>query len=277
MKVGWWKNHTYTRRSCAKEGGEFTGFVGWKKFVDIVERLESPTLELFLSLFFCGSRANELLLARKLNFKITKETLDVVSLPVFKKLRGKRFNRDRVWKFRHFTINRAEPTTNIFVDFIESKKEQEQLFDFSYNNLYYLITHVDENQFWPHRLRAERASQLVEDYNANTHMLKNYFNWSRDETPNFYVKLGMRAWKKAYGIKKVDTLPIITLPQKKSFTTTDVVKKKKKTKRKQELKIDENKLKKLLLLKEEAWLKEDWQKVKEIRSKIKELKHDRPK
>jgi integrase len=206
-RIGYWATHEYHRRKCSSKEGEpvdFTGFCGWKRLQQIASDLDETTRDLFLSLFFCGSRANEILLAKGKNFKVGEETIRVIGLPAFKKIRGKRFQSGE-WRFRHFPIYRREPLIDFFERFILSKGEEDKLFDFKYGTLYRLICGIAKEWF-PHKLRAERASQLVEDYGANTFQLKAFFNWSRDETPNFYVKLGMKGIEQMYGIRTPEPL-----------------------------------------------------------------------
>lgn len=87
-------------------------------------------------------------------------------------------------------------------------------------------------------MKAERASQLVEDYGANSFQLKAFSNWSRDETPNFYVKLGMKGIEQMHGVKTAEEpqpSPIreplsISEPQPKREESSPVVEPKKKEK-----------------------------------------------
>ena len=45
---------------------------------------------------------------------------------------------------------------------------------------------------WPHRLRAERDSQLVEDYGYTTLDLKSYFGWAKLDQAAHYASRGWR-------------------------------------------------------------------------------------
>ena len=203
---GWWQSHRYERRSVSpKEGVRkyFFGFVGWQTLTEIVQQLDERTREVFLVGFFTGSRANEILLTPPECFKIRDTTIDCVGVPCFKKIKGNNF-KDGSVKERNFAINRAEPLTDMLVDILEKKRGEEKLFSFGYDTFYRLIRNIQKPKnarhgpFWPHRLRAERASQLVEDYDASTYLLKQYFGWVRDATPGLYVSLGMKNWKKIY-------------------------------------------------------------------------------
>jgi len=208
---GWWADHTYHKRSCRDQKGQpkdFFGFIGWKKLVPLVKSLEGETQDAFVVGFFTGGRANEILLLQPRMFRVREKTIRVVGMPAFRKVRWKHYE-DGYMGYRNFSINRAEPLTDLLVDLVERKKENRPLFDFKYGKLYRLIADIRKEEgenhgpWWVHRLRAERASQLAEDYRASTYMLKEYFKWSRDETPNWYVSLSMRVWEDAYGVKEV--------------------------------------------------------------------------
>ncbi len=201
----------FYKRHCFSHEGEqadFTGFMGWKHFKGIIEENESPTKELVLTMFKCGGRANEILLAEGKHVKVKDKTVDVTSLPAFKKRHGQHWE-DGQLLFRNFPVLLSEPLSDVWAEWLESKGNTERLFDFKYDNLYRLIVHATYKgknaNLFPHKGRAERASQLVEDYNANTFQLKEFFGWTRDETPNHYVKLGMKALKAMYGLKVAET------------------------------------------------------------------------
>ena len=205
-RQGWWQTHKYERRSISpKEGVRkyFFGFVGWQTLRKIVQQLDDRTREVFLLGFFTGSRAREILLTPPECFKIRDNTVDCIGVPCFKKTRGKHYQDGSV-KHRNFAINRREPLTDQLVEILETKQGEEKLFSFGYDSLYRMIRDIQKPKnsrhgpWWPHRLRAERASQLVSDYDASTFLLKEYFGWTRDETPGLYVSLGMKDWKKVY-------------------------------------------------------------------------------
>lgn len=46
--------------------------------------------------------------------------------------------------------------------------------------------------WWPHRYRAERATQLVVEYDFDTYRLLRFFGWSSAEITLRYVRLSTR-------------------------------------------------------------------------------------
>ncbi len=208
MNVPYWTTHKYHRRkvqsTISSHDSDFKGWMGWRKFSKICQSLEDDgrKQKLLVALFFCGSRANEILLAKRSNFSILDKAIRVTNLPVFKRLKHRRFE-SGVWMHRNFLINLEEPETETLVQLLDELGEDDsdkRLFDFKYNTLYNEITGIRQANLFPHVLRAHRASQLVSDYHFDTFLLKSFFGWKKDETPAHYVALGLHDMEKAYGI-----------------------------------------------------------------------------
>lgn len=210
---GWWADHTFHKRTISED---FSGWMGWyppkdrpkqMAFVPLIHSLEGDQKNLLLSLFFCGSRANEILLAEGRHFKVKDKVVDVSRLPAFTKKEGMHWQvGDLIEKGRWFYVNRSEPLVDEWIEFFEDVGETERLFDFKYGKLYKLITSIKWREknanLFPHRIRAERASQLTAQYRASKFELKGFFAWTRDKTPDFYVKLARRDQLRMYGIEE---------------------------------------------------------------------------
>jgi len=81
------------------------------------------------------------------------------------------------------------------------RNEEGLLFPFKYDWLYKHITRLfggtkeerKKNEgWWPHRYRAERATQLVVEYDFDTYRLLRFFGWSSAEITLRYVRLSTR-------------------------------------------------------------------------------------
>jgi integrase len=85
---------------------------------------------------------------------------------------------------RNIVFPNKEPLVPIMMSWVEkTKKEKDEnakLFNISYNKAYRIITATGRKlglDFPPHRLRAERATQLVVEYGFTDHDLTEWFSW----------------------------------------------------------------------------------------------------
>ena len=80
-----------------------------------------------------------------------------------------------------------EPFVPRILGFTESVGRGDYLFpSLTRQRVYQIVTKV-EPAFWPHRFRAERASQLVEDYGWSVDDLMRWFRWTNYETGLAYA------------------------------------------------------------------------------------------
>lgn len=210
-RKGWWTDHKYIRRCVSKEGRDFFGYCGREKLEETASNLDDRTQKLFATLFCTGGRRGEVLDLKRRNFTITDNAVLVNNMIVFKQYKWVKENGENKKKvlqrgYRHFPINRRDPLVDYLIEKLEEKKPAENLFDFGESTLYRLICCIEKGEkekhgpWFPHKLRAERASQLVVRYKFNKYLLKKWFMWTTDDTPDFYVKVGMADLMSAMGI-----------------------------------------------------------------------------
>jgi len=89
---------------------------------------------------------------------------------------------------RNFPINKDEALVEPWLD--ELQYVREDLFSRSRQWAWEKIVEVDPN-WWPHRFRSERASQLVKDYKWNVPQLLQWFGWSSVKEASSYVRLNI--------------------------------------------------------------------------------------
>jgi len=79
-----------------------------------------------------------------------------------------------------------------------NKKKEGQLFDFKYGKLYKTVVGIDKDWF-PHRFRGERASQLVTETGINTILLLiKWFGWTSEKMPAHYARMSTKEIEEAY-------------------------------------------------------------------------------
>ena len=101
--------------------------------------------------------------------------------------------------YRTFSWPRTEPLTADLLDFLYTK-QPEELYERSASWIYKRIVNLDPN-WWPHRFRAERASQLASVYGFTDLMLMKWFGWSTDDEAKRYAKLSnenLEVWMRSH-------------------------------------------------------------------------------
>lgn len=213
VRYSYWNDHTYHRRSIEKS---FDGFCGWNTLENLVEPLDLENKGLVSTLFETGGRATECLALKKDNFEIQDRVVLVKRMPVLKQRQRVVFKDEdgNEWYYmgeekpikysvkklddRTFPISLNDPLASVLLEFIGTKKEGELLFPFGYSKLYMRIRDLEKNagekhgEWYPHRFRGERASQLASEKNFDVLTLMEYFGWKRHEIPSFYVKLSAK-------------------------------------------------------------------------------------
>jgi len=85
-RLGFWRNHEYKRRAVSKD---VTGFVGWKKIVELASQFKGSTKDrdraLYSATFLTGGRIGEVLLLRRDNFEVTSDEVIVRRMRLFKR------------------------------------------------------------------------------------------------------------------------------------------------------------------------------------------------
>ena len=115
------------------------------------------------------------------------------------------FLTEKVVEIRNIVFPRREPLTPFMLSWVERVKVEKggdaKLFSFSYNKAYRIIRKAGEKigeDFPPHRLRAERATQLVLEYGFNDFELTEWFNWKSPVVAQNYTTLAPRIIEKMF-------------------------------------------------------------------------------
>jgi integrase len=151
--------------------------------------LDQETRSLVATTFETGGRATEVLSLKPEQFDVQKERgIVMVQRMIVKKRRDK--TRDRT-----FPILLSDPLTPHMMKQIETTKPGERVFPYGYAWMYKKIRDIQKTgdaihgPWWIHRLRAERATQLVIDQGFSVIELMRWFGWKRPDMPTFYANL----------------------------------------------------------------------------------------
>jgi len=212
------RNKRTIERTFKKEYG---GFCGWKHVQETTDHIKNEdSLNIYVGLLQTGARAMELpsITRRQVDLEYSDSIIMINSMKVEKQReRINLFNDDgspmldregkRVYQMksveseRSFPIRRDNPLAGNFVEYIEKFDDMDILYPFTYNQIYYRIGLIDTNlprgyykegwskhkgPWWPHRIRAERACQLIRDYKYDLFRLKKWFGWSTSYMPELY-------------------------------------------------------------------------------------------
>lgn len=131
-----------------------------------------------------GSRVSELNQIKKINIKQTNNYLKI-TCPVLKKRNNQ--NNYRIALVRLDEEWLSQPIKSL----IQNKQEEEVLVPFHRATIYrWLVTYTGWN---PHAFRKLRATHLVSEHNFNGQQLKYFFDWSRSDMADNYVKLNTKS------------------------------------------------------------------------------------
>lgn len=204
-RVGYWATHEYHRRKVKEDIlGELGGFVGWDYMLDLCEKSPRRTSSLIATTFETGGRIAEVVGNKHTNVRglIKRNFRDHPKKPNFIEVRGMEVQKlkekiEGKWVrkvgHRNISIRRDEPLVPLMLEWVEElKSPEDKLFDISPTWAYILLRRVDTN-IWCHWLRAQRACQLVEDYDFTITQLQKFFGWKRFETPLEYASLSRTA------------------------------------------------------------------------------------
>jgi len=177
--IGHWSMYKYTRRGI---GENVKSFCGWNKLEKLVKSAVNIEVgALLCTLFETGGRAKEVLKLTGDQFEIVDESfIEVKDMVVLKSHQSSA-------RTRNVPIPLDEPLVEPMVEWIK-RRGKGKLFPRTYAWLYKWITKTDPN-WWPHRFRSERASQLVQEYDYRLMDLKKWFGWSTDDMAQQYAKL----------------------------------------------------------------------------------------
>jgi len=112
---------------------------------------------------------------------------------------------EREIEIRNIVFPKWEPLVPIMLDWVEEVRrvdmENAKLFNISYNRAYRIIKKAGERigeDFPPHRLRAERATQLVLEYGFDDHELTEWFMWKSPVIAHDYTTLAPKIVEKMF-------------------------------------------------------------------------------
>jgi len=177
MTKGWWATHTFKKRSCRDV---IKRFCGWNEIEKLYNNCRNKEQRLLvLTLIKTGGRISEVLRVTRDMFVVNPFFVNVYGMTVLK--------RGKPWT-RMFPIKRDEPFTE---EFISEIPDSGAFFDFKYDKAYKIIVKLD-SEWFPHRFRGERASQLVMEYHFDTFRLMKFFQWKKAETPTGYAMMDQK-------------------------------------------------------------------------------------
>jgi len=112
---------------------------------------------------------------------------------------------ERRIELRNLVLPKWEPLVPSMLGWVERIKEEAgedaKLFSFGYNKAYRIIKKAGEKigeDFPPHRLRAERATQLVLEYGFTDHELTDWFMWESPKVAHDYTTLAPKIMEKMF-------------------------------------------------------------------------------
>lgn len=223
MSHDYWSNHKYTRRSVEQDVTRFVGFNKLKTLAQKVPEYNFARNEaLFTTIFLTGGRINEVLPLRKRNFAVKDDEVIVTDMPLEKrydktgtwtewvaekptnelkrlyefdeekgKFHRRRYNTEKKYEIRkEFRFSTDEPFADMLISWLD--KTEDQLFSgynpqLSYATAYRIITATG---FYPHWLRAQRASCLIVEYGWKMEMMMEWMGWEELSTARHYAKFG---------------------------------------------------------------------------------------
>jgi len=199
----------------------FGGFCGWENLKNTFSSITDPdTKIILLGLFKFGCRAMELprLLKRQIDFNFSDTQIMVRSMYVEKQKERIALqdefgnpileNGEKVLKIvgkpgaRSFPIRKDEPLSKELENYTKRfRKDDDVLFPYTYNQMYYKICCIGmeippgvstarwtefKGPWWCHRVRSERACQMIRDYRYDTFRLQKWFGWASSQMPEVY-------------------------------------------------------------------------------------------
>lgn len=225
---GYWADHDYTRLKVE----DIEEFVGWRPLLQVVKAASRPRNQGFLAtVFLTGGRISEVLPLKKENFEVLKEEgLILVQgmslLKRYEKLEeyvdaegNKRWKTETIKAERKpFPVVIKEPLVPYLLTWLDRVDDllfpspvnlgQPLTRSWAYQWLLRLNQKLSPRlrkrlgfinrkgqevaHLWPHWFRAQRASQLVNDYGFEVMDLLGFFMWEKDETALHYAKRGWR-------------------------------------------------------------------------------------
>lgn len=132
----------------------------------------------------------------KMRWKTMEEAME--SQRPFEEYKG--YETKRKLAIRRFTIYKREPLVPTMLNWAGeiTKNGGDKLFKIRYNRFYRIITEAGKKiglEFPPHRLRAERATQLALEYDRDGDSITTWFEWLDPSTAYDYTSLAPKVEK----------------------------------------------------------------------------------
>ena len=154
-------------------------FCGWDGLTKFLSKCDTPIKgALFATLFETGCRISEALELHSDMFVDEGDKLTIYGVPVLKK------RKDNI---RNIPIPKHEKLVLPMMNWVE-EKDGYLFAGVTRGQAYHWIARTDPG-WWCHRIRSERATQLVVEYGFNIVELMKFFNWSRPDVAVEYVRL----------------------------------------------------------------------------------------
>lgn len=181
-RVGYWASHDFEKRSSFS----VKYFCGWNILLSLINKC-STWIErgLIGALFETGGRASEILSLTTDQFVDQGRYVEVLGMVVLKQT-------DEQFKFRNVPMLKSEPLLAPLMEWVNDVRERGggRLFPYKYDWLYKHVVDIDPD-WWPHRFRAERASQLVREKKFTILDLMKFFMWKKETMATHYARLGV--------------------------------------------------------------------------------------
>jgi len=199
---------------------QYAGFCGWPEIRKALATADDVSRTIFIGLFVTGARAMELPTLRRsqvdLDFSediamvkgmhVEKQRdrinlVDAEGRPVLDEYGRRRFYLKSKPGYRTFPIRKDEPLAREFIEHVSQFDGDEKPYPYTYNQIYYRIALIEaeiprgvpkrewcayKGPWWPHRIRSERACQLIRDYWFDIFRLKRWFGWQSSLMPELY-------------------------------------------------------------------------------------------
>jgi len=190
---------------------------------------EPETRQIFNGIYELGCRAMELPLLTRGQVDLTssdtwvriramyvlkqKEVIHLQNAdgtPLLRADGKKKYTFNSIPGYRTFPIRKDNPLAQDFINYVKkfsnkTKNDRDRvLYPYTYNQIYYRIATIGmklpewetranwckyKGEWWPHRLRGERACQLIRDLRYDIFRLKGWFGWSSDDMPSTYGQI----------------------------------------------------------------------------------------
>jgi len=186
MGEGWWSGKgaegtgEYKRRSTMS----IRSFCGWKILSSMVERCPTKIEKgLIATLFETGGRASEVLSLEGAQFHDKGKYILITGMLVLKQ-------RDIGQSYRQVAMMKSDALVKPMMDWVGEVGEG-KLFSYGYDWLYKQVIGADKD-WWPHRFRGERASQLAVEHDFGVLNLMRWFGWTSEHMAAHYAKMSVK-------------------------------------------------------------------------------------